>query len=167
MQALFTASDFARLPEGFPAQLIEGCLVKDTAPTYGHQRIQSRLHAILVRSVHPDLALTAPVDVVLGEHDVYQPDLVVLRKAPPRTQSDVGIPLLAIEVLSPSTRRRDREVKTKHLLAAGVAEVWLVDPDGEVVELHTLGGVRIARGQASLASRVVPGFTVVPDELFR
>ncbi len=167
MQESFTSADYARLPEGYPAQLIEGCLVKDEAPTYGHQRIQSWLHAVLVRFVDPDLALLSPVDVVLSEHDVYQPDLVVLERAPQRTDRNVGIPLLAIEVLSPSTSKRDREVKTGHLLAAGVAEVWLVDPEQEVVEVHTTSGVREARGAASIASRVVPDFVVVPDDLLR
>ena len=109
-QALFTSADYARLPEGYPAQLVEGCLVKDEAPTYGHQRVQSHLFALLVRLRPPDLVLAAPSDVVLGLHDVYQPDLVVLREAPPRTERNVGIPLLAIEILSPSTARRDREV---------------------------------------------------------
>lgn len=165
MQQLFTSADYARLPEGYPAQLIEGCLVKDAASTYRHQRIQSLLFAQLVRLVPPELVLAAPADVVLGEHDVYQPDLIVLRKAPPRMQSDVGIPLLAIEVLSPSTRRQDREVKAKNLLAAGVDEVWLVDPEQEVIELHIIDGMQSVRGMNALASRVVPGFTVVPDEL--
>ena len=109
--------------------------------------------------------LVSPADVVLGLHDVYQPDLVVLRKAPPLTQRYVGIPLLAIEILSPSTARRDREVKTKHLLEAGVAEVWLVDPDHGRVELHTTAGVLEARGRTTLGSDVVEGFAIVPDEL--
>lgn len=167
MQQLFTRADYARLPEGYPAQLVEGCLVKDAAPTYGHQRTQSRLHVALTQLVHPDLVLMSPVDVVLGEHDVYQPDLVVLRRAPPLTQSDVGIPLLAIEILSPSTYRRDREVKTRHLLAAGVEEVWLVDPDEEAVEVHTTGEILQAREAARLTSNALPGFTLTPRDLFR
>ena len=148
MHTPFTSSDYARLPEGCPAQRIEGFLIKDEAPTYGHQRIQSRLHAALVRLVHPDLARMSPVDVVLGEHDVYQPDLVVLRNAPSLTQ-------------------RDREVKTNHLLAAGVQEVWLVDPDAGVVERHTTAEVRQARGGVSLGSEALPGLTVLPDDLLR
>jgi len=166
-QALFTSADYARLPEGYPAQLVEGCLVKDEAPTYGHQRTQSRLHAALTRLLDPDLVLVSPADVVLGAHDVYQPDLVVLRKAPPLTQRNVGIPLLAIEILSPSTARRDREVKTKHLLEAGVEEVWLVDPDDGRIELHTSAGVLQARGRKTLASDAVQGFAIDPDELLQ
>ena len=166
MQPLFTRSDYDLLPEGYPAQLIEGLLVKEASPTYGHQRVQSRLHLALAQWVDADLVLTAPSDVVLGEHDVYQPDLVVLREAPLRSARDVGIPLLAIEVLSPTTARRDREIKTKRLLAAGVAEVWLVDPDGEHIEVYTAHDARKARGAQAIASGVVRGFAVVPDELF-
>ncbi len=167
MEKSFTRADYDLLPEGYPVQLIEGCLIREPAPTYGHQRTLSLLYSALVRLLDPGLVLPAPADVVLGEHDVYQPDIVVLEKAPPRTEHNVGIPLLAIEVLSPSTSRRDREVKTGHLLAAGVAEVWLIDPEQEVVEVHTTSGVREARGAASIASQVVPGFVVVPDDLLR
>ena len=166
MQDLFTRADYDRLPEGYPAQLIEGLLVKQPAPTYGHQRTQSRLHVSLARILDPDLVLTAPSDVVLGVHDVYQPDLVVLRVAPDRLSHDVGIPLVAIEILSPSTARRDRNVKTQNLLEAGVAEVWLVDPNAETIEVHAPVDVRMGSGGTSLESHAIPGFRVVPRELF-
>jgi len=167
MTDLFTRADYDRLPEGYPAQLVEGWLVKEPAPTYEHQLVQSRLHAALARIVGPDLVLTAPADVVVGEHDVYQPDVVVLREAPRRDQRSVGVPVLAIEVLSPSTASRDRDVKTSHLLAAGVAEVWLVDPAARTVERHTAHGVETARGRAPLVSDALPDFFVVPDDLLR
>jgi len=166
MSDLFTRADYDLLPEGYPAQLVEGFLVKEASPTYGHQRIQSRLHAMLVGLLDPDLVLVAPSDVVLGEHDVYQPDLVVLREAPDLTSRDVGIPLLAIEILSPRTAHRDRNVKTRNLLAAGVEEVWLIDPSEQAVEIHTVRGVRRVSGASAIRSRTIPGFRVTPVALF-
>jgi len=119
MPALFTRALYEQLPEGFPAQLVEGSLVRDLAPTYGHQRIASRLHVRLAALVGADRALTAPADVVLDEFNVYQPDLLVLDEAPESGSHDVGIPLLVVEVLSPSTHVRDRGVKRERLLGAG------------------------------------------------
>jgi len=166
MDARFTRTDYDRLPEGFPAQLVEGLLVKEPAPTYGHQCFASRLHLRLLALVGPERALQAPSDVGIDEFNVYQPDLLVLRTPPSFEVRDVGIPLLAVEVLSPSTARRDRMVKRRRLLAAGVEEVWIVDPVAKSVEVYDASGVRVAAGGETLASRALPGFTVVPDQLF-
>ena len=163
----FTRTEYDLLPEGFPAQLVRGMLVRDPAPTYGHAYLSSRLCAALHRIVGPDRAIPAPADVALDEHNVFQPDVLVLRAIPPSDHRDVGIPILAIEVLSPSTARRDREVKRRRLLAAGTAEVWIVDPVTESVELYDAEGMRSARGDTVLASKAVPGFAVIPSELFR
>jgi len=166
MTALFTRALYDQLPEGFPAQLIEGELVKEPAPTYGHMRFGSRIHQELVLLVGPDRALMSPVDVAIDDFNVYQPDLVVLREPADDTKSDVGIPLIALEILSPSTRHRDREVKRHRLLAAGVREVWLVDADAGTIERWTADGVQEARAATRLTSRALPGFALVADELF-
>jgi len=162
----FTRADYDRLPEGFPAELVHGHLVREPAPTYGHQVFGSRLHATLVALVGTDRALLAPCDVGIDEWNVYQPDVLVLRHIPPLDAHDVGIPLLAIEVLSPSTARRDREIKRRKLIEAGVAEVWIVDPATKTVELHTATGRRVVEGDEALRSAVVEGFEVVPNVLF-
>lgn len=166
MHALFTRALYDQLPEGFPAQLIEGELVKEPAPTYGHMRFGSRIHQKLVPLVGPDRALMSPVDVGVDDFNVYQPDLVVLREPADDKKSDVGIPLIAIEVLSPSTQHYDRDVKRHRLLAAGVREVWLVSAGTRTIECWTADGVRETQGSSELASRALPGFALIPDELF-
>jgi len=168
MQDLFTRRDYEQLPTGFPAQLVAGALVREPAPSYGHQSVSMRLLRMLVPLVPDGLLLAAPVDVVVDELNVFQPDIVVLA-APPsnRERSDVGLPRLAIEVLSPRTAERDRDVKTRRLLEAGVEEVWLVDPVARTVERCGRGGRLGARGDEEIGSAVVAGFRVVPRELFR
>ena len=166
MTTLFTRALYNQLPEGFPAQLIEGVLVKEPSPTYGHQRFAMRILQKLVALVGPDRALASPVDVAIDELNVYQPDLVVLTEPADDGESDVGIPLLAMEILSPSSRKRDREVKRHRLLAAGVREVWIIDPDERVLEVWTVDGLRDAKGAEQLRSGVLDGFSLVPDELF-
>lgn len=162
----FTRTDYDRLPEGFPAQLIDGFLVKEPSPTYVHGGISLWFAVRLVALVGLDRVRHAPADVGVDEFNVYQPDVVVLREPAPPEAHYVGIPVLAVEVLSPSTARRDRRIKCPHLLRAGVAEVWLVDPVTETVEVHDASGVRTATGDEVVASRAVPGFEVVPSELF-
>ena len=103
---------------------------------------------------------------MIDERNVFQPDVVVLRKRATWDRSDVGIPRLAIEVLSPTSARRDRARKTPRLLAAGVDEVWLVDPATESIEVIDRDGRRTASGDQRLVSRTLPGFDVVPRELF-
>lgn len=162
----FTRADYECLPEGFPAQLVNGWLVKEPSPTYGHQTIALRLCRRFAGLVPDDLVVMAPCDVVIDEKNVFQPDVVVLRARAHWNRSDVGIPRLAIEVLSPTSARRDRARKTPRLLAAGVDEVWLVDPATESIEVIDRDGRREASGDESIVSRAVPGFEVVPRELF-
>lgn len=164
---VFTRTHYDQLPEGFPAQLIDGQLVKEPSPSYGHQDIHMRLLGMLLPLVPSGLLISAPADVAVDDYNVFQPDIVVLREIPPRRdQSYVGTPRLAIEVLSPGTAARDRGFKARKLLDAGVEEVWLVDPMTECVELRTTDGIVRVTGAERCTSRVVPGFTVVPDPLF-
>jgi Uma2 family endonuclease len=166
--ARFTRKDYALLPEGFPAQLIRGCLVKEASPNYRHAYVSTWFVERLLPLVPRGCVLHAPTDVGLDDYNVYQPDVVVLREPPASMDvHDVGVPLLAIEVLSPSTERRDRHVKCPRLLKAGVAEVWLVDPIAETIEIHVPSGApRVARGHETLTSHAVPGFDVVPAIVF-
>jgi Uma2 family endonuclease len=166
VESLFTRKDWDRLPEGYPAQLIDGCLVKQPAPTYGHQRVQTHLIALLLEHVDKRLVLAAPADVLVDEINVFQPDIVVLRSPPKLTESYVGVPLVAFEIYSPSSRERDRGFKTRRLLGRGVREVWLIDPDEETIEVVDVDRSRLHRADDVATSYAVRGFEITPDELF-
>ncbi len=166
MSATFTRREYNLLPEGFPAQLIQGALVREPAPTYRHQCLVGRLRDALVPLVHPDLVVVSPTDVVLDDLNVFQPDVVVLRERPPLDQSDVGIPRVAFEVLSPSSEKRDRDVKRVLLLEAGVQEVWLLDPATRTVEIWWPDAMQRYAGSNAAVSRALTGFQLVPEQLF-
>ena len=163
----FTTADWKRLPEGYPAQLIDGRLVREPSPTYGHQDVVGRIYVLLVGLLGHGRVVLSPADVVLDRLNVLQPDVCVLRETPPRDAHDVGIPLVAFEVLSPATRRRDRSVKATKLLAAGVEEVWLVDPVRRTVEVRTARGPTFARGEETARSTALPGIGLSPSSLVR
>jgi len=166
MHVPFTRTDWERLPEGFPAQLVQGWLVKEPAPTYGHQRLASRIRYMLLSLLGPDRVPDTPADVLVDDENVFQPDVVALRAPADDASSYVGVPLLAVEVLSPSTRERDRDVKADRLLGLGVAEVWLVDPDARTIEVRASRDSRVARSGERIASEALPGLALVVDELF-
>ena len=162
----FTRADYLRLPEGFPAQLIRGELVKDAAPDYGHQHVQMALVQALLGCVSGKRILVAPTDVPIDDLDVYQPDVAVFRTPPPDREGGTLVPCAVFEILSRSTEVRDREIKTPGYLEAGVEEVWLLDQRTGTIEVRTREGSRISRGAKAAVSSVLPGFAVSPTVLF-
>jgi Uma2 family endonuclease len=104
-------------------------------------------------------------DVAIDDWNAHPPDVVVLSSPPDDATSCVGIPLLVVEVLAPSTASRDRGVKARRLLASGVSEVRLVDPGAREVVALDASGPRPASGSEALPSRALPGFALVPDHL--
>ena len=172
MRALYTRAQWDLLPEGFPAQLVEGRLVREPAPRFGHQRIAFTVAKALEGLVGPARMGMAPVDVPIDAWNVYQPDVVVWRAplADDTPYDEAGVPLLVVEVLSPATAARDRHVKRVRLLDAGVEEVWLLDAAERTVEVYDRGRYRDlprrAQGAAPLASRALAGFVLVARELF-
>ena len=71
------------------------------------------------------------MDVQLSDHDIVQPDLVVLvanSRAQVMPAKIIGAPDLLIEIVSPSTEQSDRLLKRRVYERAGVAEYWIIDP---------------------------------------
>jgi Uma2 family endonuclease len=167
--ARFTRNDYMRLPEGFPAQLVDGWLIKDPAPTPLHQRVARRITFAFAEHVGEERILDAPLDLFLDDTNVYQPDVLVFERIP-RIESrerEIEHPVLVVEVLSGSTASYDRGIKARRYLAAGVLEVWLVDPEDGTVEIRSADG-RVQFGSGDLAeSRSIEGLAVEVDRLFR
>ncbi len=88
-------------------------------------------------------------------------------EAPPEPGTQrVSAALLVVEVLSPSTATRDRKTKAAKYTRAGVKEVWLVDPSAQTVEVLRMTRRRVFAGDEAATSRAVPGFRLVPAEVF-
>lgn len=139
-----TIEELLVLPEdGLRHELLDGEHAVTPAPTYGHQDILMRLTDRLLEALRgrDDLKLLgSPADIGLGPRTLVQPDLFVIRvdpSFPPTSWKDVGVPLVAIEILSPSTAPRDRGIKRRIYQRAGVAEYWIVDQDARLIERWT------------------------------
>ena len=138
-----TYEDFLLLPEdGNRHEVIYGEHCMTPAPATRHQRISMRLSGALFTFLeeHPlGEVFAAPIDIVLSETDIVEPDLVFIASARAEivTEQNIqGAPDLVIEILSPGTRRRDELVKRKLYASFGVREYWIVDPDLDAVRVH-------------------------------
>lgn len=118
-----------------------------------------RLYLVLadwVRRHPPSEAFLAPIDVILSDDTVVQPDLLVVLD--PHSVSGRGIeraPALAVEILSPTSRERDRTLKRERYGRAGVAEYWVVDPNDRTIEQYAslqIAGSRCTRPGAWLTT---------------
>jgi Uma2 family endonuclease len=154
-------SDLLATPnDGKRYELIRGNLFVNPSPTTIHQRITRKLARRLedyfhARSLGEVFGL--PVDVILTPHDVFVPDIIVVAEAAHISKRGVERPpLLAVEVLSPSTRRADRGLKRDRYAELGIHHYWIVDPYRHRLECFHLEGdvyrVRIeVEGDTTLA----------------
>jgi Uma2 family endonuclease len=126
-----TRADLESMPDdGHRYELVDGTLVVTPAPSPRHQIVLLQLTRRLADACPADLrVLFAPLDVALGDDTVLQPDLLVARRSDLTERDLPGAPLLAVEVLSPSTRRIDLTLKRSRYEAAGCPSYWVVDPD--------------------------------------
>ena len=162
-------------------ELIDGDLYMVPAPSVTHQVAAKNLLFLLerhVRDTRCGRVLVAPLDIVLGEGDersVVQPDVLFISNERASIVTDpeiVGAPDLVIEVLSPSSTKRDRSLKMSLYARSGVREYWIVDPKLGVVEVFALGArgydppLLYRRGD-QLISSVMAGFEASVNEVFR
>jgi Uma2 family endonuclease len=168
-----TRADLEDLPEddGHRYELIDGVLIVSPAPRLSHQVMVGNLHVLLRQACPPELqVILAPFAVALSDDTEVQPDLLVAPRSQYSAKDLPGAPLLAIEVLSPSTRRIDLLLKRDRLQTAGVPSYWLVDPEGPaitVLELRDAVYVQTAHVVGDQAAQVSQPYPVrlVPADL--
>jgi Uma2 family endonuclease len=144
---VLTYADLVAMPsDGKRYELHEGEIYMTAAPRPRHQQVVANLHLILaahVRRLGLGEIFLSPIDVILADVTVVEPDLVYLEAARLGRVSDRGIegpPTLVIEVLSPTTAAADRGVKLQLAAKYGVPHYWIVDPDARIIETYRLVG---------------------------
>ncbi len=141
IRVVLTYADFAALPaDGKRYELHEGELFVTAAPRPRHQLVIGNLHLILahhVRRLGLGEVFLSPIDVILSNITVLEPDLVYVEAARLGQVSERGIegaPSLVIEVLSPGTASVDRGIKLQLYARHGVGHYWIVDSDARTIE---------------------------------
>lgn len=126
----------------FQYELLDGELMKKSAPTPWHQR----LSRMLLRAIDNHVTekklgevFYAPIDVFLNDYNAPQPDLVYVSEAKKGLITNdgiMGVPDLVIEILSPSSLRRDRRKKMDIYERFAIPEYWIADPLNQSVEVY-------------------------------
>ena len=148
-QGEYTIEDRNALPEDHPSELIDGVIYNMASPALRHQSISGAIYRQLWNYVDSQggdcIPFIAPTDVRLDrdERTMVVPDVfVICQPDDDRMDNDKyinGAPDLIIEVLSPSTRRKDMFTKLYKYEEAGVREYWIVDPNKEKVIVYIFG----------------------------
>jgi Uma2 family endonuclease len=141
--------------DGRRHEIIDGDHYVNPAPSTYHQTVSRRLQHQLYTQIEltgRGVVYNAPVDVQLTDHDIIQPDLVVVLTSRMQmiTPTKIkGVPDLLVEILSPSTASNDATLKKQLYERVGVAEYWIVDPDNHTVEQLVLADGRYERRPAA------------------
>jgi Uncharacterized protein conserved in cyanobacteria len=136
----WTLAEVHSLPDdGNKYELVRGELFVTPPPTYNHESIGARLVALVGPYViREGLGLAYQGHAVM-RHDGSEvgPDLMVRaeHRGPGADWDNAPVPILVVEVASPSTRRRDREQKRSLYMEAGVPEYWMIDPERQSVTI--------------------------------
>jgi len=177
-RAILTYRDYEALPaDGRRYELHDGELSVTPAPGTRHQRVSSALFSIV--KVHVATrglgeVLYAPIDVILADSTIVQPDLVYLDPTRAHLVSARGIegpPTLAIEILAPSTTNIDRSTKQQLYRRFEIPYYWIVDPEARTVEAYGLAEgtyqlLQRASGAAAVALPPFPELALVPASLW-
>ena len=173
-----TYQDYINLPESDTRyELIDGELYVAPSPTTAHQTILLELIAALrafVKTSDLGRVFVAPLDVILSNEDVLQPDILFVSKNRENIITEIniqGAPDLVVEILSPGIADRDRTIKRARYFIHGVQEYWIVDPQAKTIEVLTTGQddfetVQVYGENTSVASPVLEGLVIQLQDIF-
>ena len=137
----YTYEDYQNWPDGERWEIIDGeAYDMSPAPLIRHQRITGNFFHVLKNSIDRQCPVfDAPTDVVFDEYNVVQPDVFAVCDRNIITEKNIqGIPVLIIEVTSPSTSLKDRREKKNLYEHFGVKEYIIVFPEDSTVERYVL-----------------------------
>jgi len=180
IEPLLTVADLDACPEdGNRYELIEGELFVSRAPRLPHQLVLQHLQGAFFNYLESNpIGLIVPgAGAVFSEYDAVIPDLVFVRKERwdniVADERFVGAPDLVIEVLSPGTENRQRDLLVKRQLYAkyGVEEYWVVDVENQSILIHRLVGqtleeLVVLKDDDSVTSPILPGFQLRVSSIF-
>jgi Uma2 family endonuclease len=143
-EGLVTYEIYADMPDdGQRYEVDDGQLeLMSPAPAPRHQSVINEIVFKLNQSCRSDYIIyTSPIDVILSDIEVRQPDIVMVHHTRMSIITQRGIegpPDLVMEVVSPHSRKRDKVKKTKAYARYGVAEYWIIDPANRTIEQYVI-----------------------------
>lgn len=141
----YTIEDLLRLPDDVPrVELTDGVLSVVPSPSGAHQKINSRLIAWLDQHLPESLEALLAVGVAVGHRNTLEPDGVILH-APVDLEHHFYEPeqvVVAIEIVSPGTKRRDRLEKPAVYASVGIPHYWRIEQNPVHIYAYDLVGGR-------------------------
>jgi Uma2 family endonuclease len=181
LNSALTWAEYLALPyETRNMDLVDGRVIVN-APGPNHERVVRRLLIEFQRwaddeDAPGEFSTQQPVGIEVDRG--YQPDLSWWPEECCSQGNDdaayVGLPSIVVEVLSPSTRARDRVRKRDDYERIGIAEYWIIDPVKRTAVLRRRSEagapfdvIETVATDEIITSPLLPGFSVVVGELFR
>lgn len=163
---LMTIEEYFALPEDSSAryELQEGLLVMSPKPIREHQRVVVRLGALFEVQLPTGWECLPDFEVVVQTEEpatVRAPDLVVVREGGPSKRVGAGEVVLAVEIISPGSRKVDTVLKPYEYAEAGIAHYWLIDLDPPVPSITVFG--LGAPGEGYVESQTATGELAVTE----
>ncbi|RUS46177.1 Uma2 family endonuclease [Cohnella sp. AR92] len=163
--------------DGLRYEVLDGVLeAMSPSPTATHQSVSGELQFLFKQRCKTDyLIFVAPLDVILSQKNVLQPDLLLVHRSRSGIVTERGVegaPDLVAEILSPSSRARDKVVKMKIYAKHGVPEYWVIDTRARTLERYVLMEVGIYElrdlfeENDAVSSDKMPCVSFVVGELF-
>ena len=158
---------------GRRCEIVDGALCVSPAPSRSHQRAVVRLIAKLDSACPSGIeVLVAPVDYRPTPERLLQPDVLVCHPDDHDAKHAVKPLLLAVEIISPSTKMLDLLLKRGVYEQAGVGSYWILDPEKETLTvLELVDGVYVERdvvsGEKVFDATLPFPVQIVPAELLR
>jgi len=147
----WTLAELHRLPDdGNRYELVRGELFVTPPPSPDHEELATVLHEILAPFVrtHRLGRIYRPRAVIQAGGSQAEPDLMVrVPKRVPPAWNKAAVPILVVEVLSDSTRRRDQVQKRKHYEEIGIPEYWIVDGEERTIRIVRTGEADIVTAE--------------------
>jgi len=182
----FTQREFRRWLDERPSsdinhyELLDGRIVMTPPAGWTHSGVASVLVRVLSEHVSRRAlgkVFESSAGYELPSGDTLEPDVSFVSTARfatrlPRTPNQFlrMAPTLVIEILSPSTARRDRTEKKDIYARNGVDEYWIVDPAKKVVTIFHLIRHRYDAGRSfksgRVRSRVLPELALALEDIF-
>lgn len=178
-----TYKEYLELDDGIRYEVIEGQVYNmSPAPTTKHQAVLRELlteFTLFLRGKKCSV-FASLIDVCFYEDDNdlskieewVEPDLVVVcDKSKIREKRIVGVPDLIVEILSPSTAKKDKIIKYNRYQRAGVKEYWIVDPSNEAVDVYVLEQTEFKHAGTYFKEDLIPvrlfaGFEIALSNVF-
>jgi Uma2 family endonuclease len=127
-----TVEDVLDLPGDAPrVELHDGAMIVTPSPTLGHQTIGNLLWMWFRQHAPEEYVAATAVGVLVTLRDTLEPDVVLFRQ-PITASHHYFLPeqvAIAVEIVSPATKRRDRLEKPALYAAAGIPHFWRIEQD--------------------------------------